>query len=190
MAKKLEKTGPLDFPMEKIFTLNDVDRDIVYTLNKKILEELFNEYLEKSDVDNSLKEAALLLKLLPDKRNIKFKIFTILEKLIKKPYIITKAIVTKDIKDTEDYMNLNHDIWIHPCNKNEAYRDSYPDLFYKSVEKAVPKINKIYELLYNKELTKEEIHKLFYNISFETGKHVSPDNGESQPMLYCHVKKI
>jgi len=190
MAKKLEKKGPLDFPMGEIFTLNDVDRDIVYTLNKKMLEEIFNEYLEKSDVDDSLKEASSLLKLFPDKRGIKFKIFTILEKLLKKPYIITKAIVTKNIQDTEDYMNLNHDIWVHPCNKNETYRDSYPDLFYKAVGEAIPKINKIYELLYNKELTKEEIHKLFYNISFETGKHVSPDNGESQPMLYCNVKKI
>ncbi|MDW7667332.1 MAG: zinc dependent phospholipase C family protein [Bacillota bacterium] len=190
MTKKLEKKGPLEFPMGEIFTLNNIDRDIVYTINKKILKELFHIDLKKSDVYDSLKEAASLLKLFPDKKGVKFKVFSFIEKIIRKPYIITKAIITKDIQDTEDYMNLEHNTWIHPCDLNEKRHESYPDLFFRAVDEANIKLNQLYELLYNEKLTKEEIHKLFKNISFETGKTVSPEINESQRMINFEIKKI
>jgi len=190
MSKKLEKKGPLEFPMGEIFTLNNVDRDIVYTLNKEALKKLFDINLEKADVDDSLKEAASLLKLFPDKRGIKFKFFSLIEKILRKPYIITKAIITKDIKDTEDYMNLEHNTWIHPWDLNEQRQESYPELFYRAVDETTIKTNQIYELLYNEELTKKEIHKLFKNISFETGKTVSPEPNKSLQMINFEVKKI
>jgi len=190
MSKKMGKKGPLEFPMGEIFTLNNVDRDIVYTINKEALNKLFNINLKKSDVDNSLKEAASLLKLFPDKKGIKFRFFSIIEKILKRPYFITKAIITKDIKDTEDYMNLEHSTWIHPCDLNEQRQESYPELFYRAIYEAYIKLNKLYELIYNEKLTKEEIHKLFKNISFETGKPVSTDTKESPPMINFKVKKI
>jgi len=190
MAKELRKMGPLDFPMGEIFTLNKVDKDIVYTLNKETLKELYGIILEKSDVDESLREAASLLKLFPDKKGTKFKFFSLFEKILKKPYIITKAIITKDIKDTEDYMNLEHHTWIHPCDLNEQRQESYPELFYRAVDETHIKIKQIYELLYNEKLSKEKIHKLFKNISFETGKAVSSKNKKSPPMVNFKVKKI
>src|SRR6056297_606402 len=190
MTKKLGKKGPLEFPMWEIFTLNNVDEDVVYTLNKEALKKLYDIDLEKSDVSDSLKEAKFLLKLFPDEKGIKFKIFSFIEKILKRPYIITKAIITKGIKDTEDYMNLEHNLWLNPWDPSEKRRDSYPELFYRAVEQAHLKLNEIYEILYNEDLTKEYIHRLFKNISFETGKSISPEVKEFFPIINFKIKKI
>jgi len=190
MAEKLGKKGPLEFPMDEIFKLNSLDKSIVYEVHKEVFDSLFNLQLRKKEVDISLNKTASLLHFFPDQKGIKLKFFTFIEKIIRQPYLISKAIVTKDIEDADDYMNLNHEKWLHPCDDSEIRDESYPDLFYKAVGRSYKKINKVYDLLYNEELTEDKIDNIFKNISFETGKPVSKNPKETKIMVNYKVKKI
>lgn len=90
----------------------------------------------------------------------------IIAKLIIKIFNIGDITYHKDIKHVEPYLNFNKDIWYNISTREEC-RDSFDDLWQKSVEISLEAIQDANRYLYqDKPLTNKYILK---NISYNTG---------------------
>jgi hypothetical protein len=52
-----------------------------------------------------------------------------------------------ELPDDIDFLNLSNLSWMHPCNSEWLYRESFPELYEAARREAVPVLKQIYELL-------------------------------------------
>lgn len=74
-----------------------------------------------------------------------------------------------DYKSKIHYLNLNNNIWNHPCIKEETYNYSFDNLYDIALAKALKLIEETNKIIYDKK-DLEYTRKIFKNISYLTGK--------------------
>lgn len=71
-------------------------------------------------------------------------------------------------KNEKDYyLNLNHEKWNHPMDKNEIYTYSVYDLYNNAINDALIIIDEVTDYLNDKDV---DLKNIFKNLSFSTGK--------------------
>ena len=69
----------------------------------------------------------------------------------------------------EQDLNLNHNEWKHPCDRNELHNESAIDLYIHALAKATEMIKLADDILVGKEKI-EKMDEVFGNLSYVTGK--------------------
>jgi hypothetical protein len=170
LNSKINGINPaIDFDFENITSLSDFDISLVTNIYTFLFKEIFNMEMPKNAVSASIKSYFSLINMFPDKRGIKTMLAKAAEAIIKKPYCLSKVFIKPSIKDIDDYMNLDHEEWIHPCYENLSSRESYPDLFYRSAVDTSAKIPRFLDLI-DSSVSYDDIDKIIKNASFETGE--------------------
>ena len=185
----MSKVAAIDFSFSEVFDLTESEISIVSEINLYIINKLLHILLPHNAISLCLNDFNYLIKLFPDKKGIKQKIFKPLESLLGQPFAITKALIHKEIIDKDDYLNLTHTIWIHPCNENITSAESYPDLFNKSIKESASQINELYLAIKNNSII--SLPEIIKNSSFETGevyKYINHIN--TTVMKYSNVKNF
>lgn len=77
------------------------------------------------------------------------------------------------------YMNLDHNAWCHPCDKEEVHDSSFLDLMEEAQKKAVALIKEVLKYLEDKKEI-EEIYPLIPNLSYATALPIE----KNKPMQY------
>lgn len=167
-STSMGKIAAVDFPFSEVFDLSEGDITTITQINMYVISKLFHIHLPNNAIPDCLDNFNYLIKLFPDKKGIKQKIFRPIETIAGQKFAVTKALIHKDIKDKDDYLNLNHKIWIHPCNEKISSNESYPDLFNKSVIDSSYKIKTIYNAIKTKSI--DAVSDTIKNSSFETGE--------------------
>mgnify|MGYP001427322501 CR=1 FL=1 len=72
-------------------------------------------------------------------------------------------------KEKKYYLNLEKNKWNHPVDESEIYDLSFIELYRISIHKAIYIIDKINDVLYNKQPL-NTLDEVFQNLSYLTGK--------------------
>jgi hypothetical protein len=166
------------FDSKKIIPVKDVDIQMIQDFHVYIIERISGEKLPDSAVNTCIHDYSSLLSLFPDALGIKRMLAKIIEKIIQKPHAFSKAFIQKNIKDIDDYMNLGHSLWLHPCDKDIASDASYPDLFEKAIHDGASKITGLFRVASQHNI-EQEIVKIIKNFSFETGEVFNYENNKN-----------
>lgn len=83
-------------------------------------------------------------------------------------------------KDKLNYLNLEHQIWNYPWDKNQTSTNSFMDLYKQSKKEATQTIQEITNMLEEEKLDQKKLKKTFKNLSFSTGRKC----GEKLDMKY------
>ena len=68
------------------------------------------------------------------------------------------------------YLNIEKNIWNHPCDINEKYDLSFFELYEMAIDRAVNIINSVDNMLNKKKIDNKKLEKLFGNFDYGTGK--------------------
>jgi hypothetical protein len=189
-SKSLKKISSVDFPYQETFTPTNKNIFAIQHLYEFLIKETINEQLPENAVFDCIKDYMDLFSFFPDKSGIKKIFFGILEKITGHPHAVTKALIQKEFEDKDDYMNLNHKEWVHPCDETIKSKDSYADLFNRAVYDTTKKINQLYKLI-DSDFSIDDISNIIHNVSFSTGSvHNYVDGVNKIEMKYCNVKEF
>ncbi|MDP3385773.1 MAG: zinc dependent phospholipase C family protein [Eubacteriales bacterium] len=166
------------FDLEKIIPVSDKDIQMIQNFHAYIIWRVSGETLPEAAVKTCVGDYSQLLSLFPDPMGIKRKLAKTVERIIKKPHAISKAFIQKNIKDIDDYMNLTHSRWLHPCDKDIVSDTSYPDLFDRAIDDAALKVAGLFQISGLDDID-HEIAKIIKNFSFETGEVFYYENNKN-----------
>lgn len=151
--------------------------EIISSYYKNIIKEVYNIEINNSVIDSSIKDMYRVQKLLHDPLYIKEIAFKTFNFITKKDLIYSYAIYPHSIKYKKDYLNLDHNQWVHPCNSNESNIYSFLDLFDSAVEISSIMINDLVQYtLYKDDTISLKLKHHFKNVSYDTNKIYSPEN--------------
>lgn len=103
-----------------------------------------------------------------DSLGIKKAIYSIIDFLTKKRWGLLKCYSTHLIHPNTSYLNLEHQEWNHPSNKDITYTYSFEELYNISLEKALKIIHSINKVLFkNKNISM--LYKTIPNLDYSTG---------------------
>ena len=83
-------------------------------------------------------------KWLYDPSGKKQKIVQLIEKVIGKPWVVSGNIVPCTTDESVDVLNLQKNIWMHPCDDAALSIASFPDMFEEAMELALCVIERLY----------------------------------------------
>lgn len=111
-----------------------------------------------------------------DKYGIKKIIYSIMD-FICKDRCVKKKELSFNINPSSKlhYLNMEKNIWNHPCIINEKYDLSFFELYDIAILKAINIINSVDDMLKNKKIDNKKLEKLFNNLHYGTGKDCNLD---------------
>ena len=80
-------------------------------------------------------------------------------------------------KESNFYLNLNHNKWFNIKKKNITYNQSFLDLYNYVVDKSVNMIEKIYDYIYNDKYL--ELESFFGNLSYANGLPIKSNQNKT-----------
>ncbi len=126
------------------------------------------------DLRVSLNEWKDIQRLLYDPHNYKIVLLKGMEKMLKKPWLISGNVVLKHTDLHFDILNKEKREWMHPCDGSRTHRDSFMELFYQAVDIAVSVIEELYGCVaYG--APKEKLLSLLDDRAYDTGMRGEKD---------------
>lgn len=189
-SERLGKIKSVDFPYRETFIPSEKNLRVVHKLYEYIIKQTTGETLPDNAISDCVDDFMDLFGIFPDKKGLKKKVLVKLERLAGHPHAVTKALIQDEFEDKDDYMNLNHTEWVHPCDETIKSTESYVDLFNRAVEDTTKKINQLNTLI-DCDFSIDDVANIIHNVSFETGTvHNYVDDMNIAEMKYCNVKKF
>jgi len=74
-----------------------------------------------------------------------------------------------DYLKSDSYLNLNKNIWYHPCDKKLKYSYSFIELYDMALDKCVDSIERVNLMFENNKISDKELKVIFKNLSYVTG---------------------
>ena len=115
-----------------------------------------------------------ILKIFYDPYGLKRIFFRLFEFLINKKGEITTAMHPRQLSSKIDYLNLNHEIYFHPCSKDIKSSKSFIDLYGEALLLAAKFINAGINYIMDKE-TLPNLKSILPDISYSTGQKCGTD---------------
>lgn len=110
-----------------------------------------------------------------DRYGIKMFIYKSVDRFTKPNMFRLEAIsYHRPLKDVNNYLNLNHQEWCHPCLKREKHKESFIELYAMALKEAMRIIRDVNNYL--KGTKKVDLKKDFKNLSYSTGKNCDNKN--------------
>lgn len=156
----------------KIGDLFEIDKHKIDVLEKyysKVIETTFGLEVVKGSLKKSIEKSKKLTGAVSDPSGLKRFTTGIYEIFTKHYGDYTSAFYPVKARDEINVLNLNHDVWMHPCDDTLQFTDSYPDMFDKAVHESIIKITAITDLLSVKNIDGSLLDEFFKDMSFETG---------------------
>lgn len=144
--------------------------------SKELINLISDSYKDTYNEDNignyyykSIKNAKIITSLaINDSLGIKRAIYKLIDKITNKKFGYLEAYSTHLLNPDYSYLNLEHKTWNHPSNKELIYKDSFKDLYSKSLKTSLNIIKHINEVLYQ-EAPLSSLKKVIPNLDYATG---------------------
>jgi len=146
--------------------------------------EIYGLNIDRGLANSSYKDIKKVFKLIYDPLGVKKGLLHTLDFFVNDRVKYSNLTYPRKIDESIDYMNRNHNMWIHPCDKNEIHEESFYDLYKEALEDSKEMIaSSIRFLQKNKKM--EDFKKLFPNVTYSTGKanHECPQQRHFSPIF-------
>lgn len=162
--------------------LKDDDRTIVSNFLSELVYKTFDKKVESDIIYTSTKDMKMVIKLLFDPKFLRRKFYSFFDKKANlKGKMLTAAYPIKYNKDI-DYLNLSHNAWIHPCDDQKKYNNSFLELLESSISTASSFITSFFDVM-EENIEIDEFSNLIGNKLYDTGL----EENEEQKMLYENI---
>lgn len=125
----------------------EFDDDILRAISRiyiPVAKEIFNKDIKVNQIRESLQSWHDVQDLLYDPNNIKYTVLKAMERIIKKPWLISGNVVKAKIDSQYDVLNEEKKLWVHPCNDTIQSHASFMELFDEANKIANVVIEKAY----------------------------------------------
>ncbi len=139
-----------------------------------VIKEVYDIKISKQQTATAVTDIIEILKILYDPLGIKKVFFRCLEFLMNKKGEITSAMYPQRIKSKIDYLNLNHEIYLHPCSKDIKSSKSFIDIYGEALLLAVKYTNAAISYILDKE-SLPSLKSILLDVSYSTGLKCGTD---------------
>ncbi len=171
-------TDKHESPQYSFININEAQAIKIGKLYEIALDNAYNIKINDKDYYRSIKTMKRAQRIIHDKNGRKIKTLGVLERAIRKPYMLTCIIPPN--RSVHNALNKYNQPWCLPWDNNNIKTDSFVDILKKSVEEASVFVNALYSAMYVQE-DAETVKKLIGSRSFETG--VSCE--DKKQMMHC-----
>ncbi|EOD00315.1 zinc dependent phospholipase C family protein [Caldisalinibacter kiritimatiensis] len=179
IVKERKGIDAYKYPVFKEIDIEGGLPKVVVQFYKYIISNLYKYKSNPDFIVDSYNDMKKVFKITHDRLGIK-KVLLYFIDLVTRGDIDYNSVIYPRRLAQRDYMNRNHNIWNHPCDKKEVYNSSFDDLLDKAVIESREMLKGAIMYLEDK-LEIKDLEKLFPNISYVTGK---PTNQKCEIIYY------
>lgn len=158
---KVHKTG-------KAVALNKHENKVISMFLSKVIRDTFNIAIDPKELSRCFTDMEKTLKALYDPIKLKRSPLRLLDGVSKAKGKIVTATFPAKYDVTVDYLNIKKQRWIHPCNEEIVYQESFLELLKQSIEYSHQLIRTLSFYLINTE-SKEKLEETIGNKKYDTG---------------------
>jgi len=161
LMKEMYQIQTWNTPVYHKINIGDHLPHSIRTMFVHIIENVYQLHISHLDqiIDQSYRDMITALKFLYDPSGLK-------KRLLRNQ--IASYSYSKQLPD-KDILNVNHQVWLDPTNKEEVYTDSFYDILDRAEEEGVKILQAIENFLTDAGKI-QLVESLIGNISYETGK--------------------
>lgn len=167
MLKKIKNQTVKDFKVQSIVAYDQKDVDAIYNFYAYPIREVYGIEISYDLIHKCMKYFFGLQKHLYDPKGIKWQISKLYEDKLHALSNPISMIVPINYKDSNDLLNLKHDVWFHPVTQ-VASTDSFLDLFTMGYQDGVDLLTLFEEYLSDDGYLNNML-RLIDNRSYDTG---------------------
>lgn len=154
------------FPIKKLLNHDSLCEIAIQNLYYNALKEVWDIEIRDKYTHDALKDFKSVLSY-TSKKGFLYGLVYVYETLTNNNWQFTSHFITGEKDDTRDILNLNHQIWFHPCDSSEVHHEDFLELVEASIDKAVTALELFSDALGNGE--DEAFLKFIDNRNYETG---------------------
>ena len=166
-----KRDGMEYMPIKKIIATDSLCLSAMKTVYLSVFKKVWNLDVKEEYVTDGMKDFRMLMSF-AGKKTLLYWLIRYYEILVKDNWHFSRYFITGEKDETRDILNLNHQIWTHPCDNSEVHHESYPEL----IEMAIQRSKEAMDLFANA-LGNEEEDSIFIkylgNRGYDTGKNTT-----------------
>ncbi len=167
MVNKYRKTSIKDYKSRAIMQAGNDVQIAIYNIYKPAVEKVFDIDFKFDYVEQSFKDCDKILMFMYDVKGYKFKMISLLERIIGQSLNFSSHIVTNNVDDRFDILNLNNHQWKNPADASFVSNESFLDLYFKAIRLASDTLLEFSQVIAGKPI--DDLMKIINNQSYETG---------------------
>ena len=178
MMEYKEHLDPKKYPVYRDFSLSfDVSSQLIQTLNDS-LKATYQIENGGCVFDEAFAQLELFIRVFKyDRFGIKQRVFDALDPLVKGSSSFSYH---RDSDSALKYLNLEHDVWYHPMDRDISSHDSFLDLYNKALDDGASIVDELEKICQSGIINKDDIYSIIPNISsvhgLECGKKLKIKN--------------
>lgn len=158
------------FAVHRLFDIPQAPLDMITYFYQKTLSAAYGITLDGTVVQKSLNKAKKLTRVLSDPMGLKRLAVGFGEIIVGDPGMFSTAFYGVKPWNPTLVLNLNKDVWRHPCDEESTYTDSYPDLCHLTQIDLQSKMTLLDPILLEKiPLAREVVDSCFQDLGYDTG---------------------
>jgi hypothetical protein len=135
---------------------------------KHILAEVYGISINRQQTEELITGIYKVMRYLYDPSGMKYYFYRFLEMLMRRPGGITSSMMPRKIDRELDYLNLDHNTWLHPCHKDRSSNDSFWEIYDSAAGEALKTVELFSSFIDSGRLPPSLI-KMIGDISYSTG---------------------
>ena len=167
MVMDIKKEDIMKYPTYEMLDYDGLSVDAITNIYEPILKKYWDIEIDKKIVEKCLHDFRSAAKMLFAPSAFFFYFLQTLERLIGKKWMLTSHMILRKSDHKHDVLNLKHDTWYNPCDKNISSTQSFVDIYEEGIEKAAYLLDILYESIQKNDAS--EITSFMNNRSYETG---------------------
>lgn len=165
-------------PQHQFIAISEYDALKVGKLFETALSDIYGIHIKDKDYYKAIRTMKRAQKMTHDKKGRKIKTLGAIEKVIRKPYVLTCVICPS--RSVQNALNKYNQPWCLPWDNSNIKTDSFLDIQKRAIEEASTYVTALYSAMYVQQKA-EAVKKLIGSRSFETG--VSCE--EKKQLMHC-----
>lgn len=163
LMKTKENIDPKIYPVQNDFKISEpINQELVSTLTKS-LEKTYEIKNGGDTFEEAFRQTELFMKLLKyDPKGQKKIVLDLLDPILKGTSSFSYH---RDIDEKSEFLNFQHDLWVHPMDDNIVSNLSFLDLYDQALKDGSYIIDEIEKLCQKGNINKDDIYSLIPNIS-------------------------
>lgn len=167
MMKEFEQVDPKTYPVYKDFEFsNTLSSGLINTLNES-LESTYGITNGGNKIEIAINQMSLFMKTLKfDKHGIKRTVFDKIDPLLKGTSSFSYH---RELNDVSQYLNEEHDLWVHPMYESIQSTESFMDLYNKALVDGACIVNEIERICQSGRIHVDDIYSVVPNVASTYG---------------------
>ena len=183
MVMYVKKRRLQDLHAKRFVDVNDEERRVIASFYQRILQKVFKISTEQQVIDSAILSFKQVLNFLYDPYHVKFPIIRAYEKGVGSEWAFTSHIVSSKIDATYDVLNLKHEPWCNPTDKDDISTQSFVDLYNESIQLGIEGVEVLSEVLEGK---RRDFDSYLNGKCYDTGR---PEGVEMKYFDSIYLKK-